>query len=58
MRSPHASGQPAPVSATYEQMNVFGTPTGVRVRVQRGHPLPDAPIGHEWAVVVEHPEDC
>jgi hypothetical protein len=52
----HDSGQPAPSSATYEQMNVFGTPTGIRVRVRRGHLLPDVPMGHEWAVVEEHPE--
>jgi hypothetical protein len=58
MESTHAPGQPAPVSATYEQLNVFGSPTGIRVRVRREHPLPAAPIGHGWAVAVEHPEDC
>jgi hypothetical protein len=58
MQSTHAPGQPAPISATYEQMNVFGSPTGITVRVARGHPLPGAPIGHEWAVVEEHPEEC
>jgi hypothetical protein len=50
-------GQPAPISATYEQMNLFGSPTGIRVSVACGHPLPGAPIGHEWAVVVELPEE-
>jgi hypothetical protein len=58
MQSTHAPGQPAPISATYGQMNVFGPPTGIRVRVARGQPLPGAPIGHEWTVVVEHPEEC
>jgi hypothetical protein len=57
-RPTHNAGQPAPTSATYEQMNVLGTPTGIRVRVRSGHPLPAAPIGHDWAVVEEHPEDC
>ena len=58
MRRQHPPGQPAPVSATYELMNVFGTPTGARVRLPRGQILPDAPIGHDWTVVEEHPEDC
>jgi hypothetical protein len=58
MQSTHAPGQLAPISATYEQTNVFGSPTGIRVHVTRGRPLPGAPIGHEWIVVVEHPEDC
>jgi hypothetical protein len=57
-RPTHDAGQPAPTSATYEQLNVFGTPTGIRVRVRRGRSLPGAPIGHDWAVVEEHPEDC
>ena len=47
----HVPGQPAPASATYEQMNVFGSPTGIRVNVVHGSPLPEAPIGHGWAVV-------
>jgi hypothetical protein len=58
MRPAHTAGQPAPTSAIYEQINVFGTPTGVTVRVPRGHPLPEAPTGFDWAVVEEHPEDC
>jgi hypothetical protein len=57
-RPTHDAGQPAPTSATYEQLNMFGTPTGIRVRVRRGHFLPAAPIGHNWMVVEEHPEDC
>jgi hypothetical protein len=32
-------------------MNVFGSPTGIRVDVAHGHPLPETPIGHGWAVV-------
>jgi hypothetical protein len=57
-RPTHDAGQPAPTSATYEQLNVLGTPTGIRVRVRRGHLLPGAPIGHDWVVVEDHPEDC
>jgi hypothetical protein len=44
-RPVHLPGQTAPASATYEQMNVFGSPTGIRVNVMQGHPLPEAPIG-------------
>jgi hypothetical protein len=39
-------------------MNVFGSSTGIRVRVPRGHPLPNAPIGHGWVVAEEHLEEC
>jgi hypothetical protein len=46
------------VNGVYEQMNVFGSPTGIRVRVPRGHPLPRAPQGHGWAVHEEHEEEC
>jgi hypothetical protein len=58
MRRQHPAGQPAPVSATYELRNVFGTAAGVRVRMPRGQILPDALIGHDWTVAEEYPEDC
>jgi hypothetical protein len=54
----HPPGQPAPTSGTYEQMNVFGSPTGVRVTVMHGHPLPAAPIGHGWSAVEGDADDC
>ena len=57
LRPVHLPGQPAPASATYEQMNVFGSPTGIRVNATRGHPLPEAPIGHGWAVVEGDADD-
>jgi hypothetical protein len=57
IRATHGAGQPAPSSATYEQMNLFGTATGIKIRVRRGCPLPPAPIGHGWVVDEEHPED-
>jgi hypothetical protein len=38
-------------------MNVFGSPTGIRVNATRGHPLPEAPIGHGWAVVEGDADD-
>jgi hypothetical protein len=48
--SVHVPGQPAPASGTYEQINVFGSPTGVRVTVAQGQPLPMAPVGYSWAI--------
>jgi hypothetical protein len=56
-RPTHAAGHPAPASAIYEQVNVFGSPTGIRVHVPHGHPLPEAPIGHDWVVAEEASED-
>ena len=50
-RPMHPPGQHAAVSGTYEQMNVFGSPTGIRVSVTHGQPFPTAPIGHSWAAV-------
>lgn len=52
----HPPGRPAPVSGIFEQMNIFGSPTGIMVRVPCGHPLPAAPVGHGWAIGEEHPE--
>ena len=48
-RPEHAPGETAPVAGTYEQLNTFGRPTGARVRVVHGHPLPAAPLAHNWA---------
>ena len=31
-------------------LNVFGSPTGLRVYVMHEHPLPAAPRGHSWTV--------
>jgi hypothetical protein len=50
-RPVHLPGQSAPASAIYEQMNIFNSPTGVRVKVVCGETLPSAPIGHGWAIV-------
>jgi hypothetical protein len=52
----YSAGYPSPASATYEQVNLFGSPTGIKVRVSRGEPLANTPIGHGWVVVAEHPE--
>jgi hypothetical protein len=55
----HAPGDPAPVTGDYQQLNVFGTPTGTVVSVGRGEVLPHAPIGFMWRVRCEAvEEDC
>jgi hypothetical protein len=51
-------GHPAPASAIYEQLNIFGSSTGIEVHVQQGHPLPDAPLGHSWAITEDKANDC
>jgi hypothetical protein len=38
----------APSTGTYEQRNVLGTPTGVRIAVSQGEVLPAAPRGFTW----------
>jgi hypothetical protein len=57
-RSEHAPGETAPVAGTYEQLNIFGRPTGIRVSVAHGHPLPAAPVGHNWSLAEEGRADC
>jgi hypothetical protein len=43
-------GGPALDTGMYEELNVFGSPTGVRAFVHFDHPLPTAPVGHGWAL--------
>lgn len=52
-RPEHAPGETAPAAGTYEQLNIFGRPTGIRVNVAHGHPLPPAPRGHSWMLFEE-----
>jgi hypothetical protein len=46
----------APVGGAYEQCNVLGSLTGMRVTVARGEKLPPAPRGFTWRVVEPPPE--
>jgi hypothetical protein len=57
-RPEHAAGETAPAAGTYEQLNIFGRPTGIRVSVAHGHPLPAAPQGHNWALAEENSTEC
>jgi hypothetical protein len=46
----------APATGYYEQLNVFGTPTGKVEHVREGERLPSAPRGFTWRQVAE--EGC
>jgi hypothetical protein len=44
----HAAGEAAAKTGIYELFNIFGSPTGIRVNMAQGQPLPSAPLGHTW----------
>ena len=44
-------GMQAPADGVYEQRNVLGSLTGVRVTVRQGDVLPAAPRGFTWSIV-------
>ena len=44
----HQLRRPAPATAHYEELNVFGSPTGAVVHVREGDRLPGAPRGFTW----------
>jgi hypothetical protein len=48
MACEYPPGMQAPSAGTYEQQNVLGTPTGLRIVVSRGEVLPAAPRGFTW----------
>jgi len=47
----YAPGTHAPSAGVYEQLNVFGAPTGLRVTMGQGEILPPAPHGCTWCIV-------
>jgi hypothetical protein len=50
--------EPAPVSGTYEQLNVFGSPTGDdTIYVKQGDRLPKAPRGYTWRLLIQTREE-
>ena len=51
----HMPGELAPHSGDYEELNVFGSPTGWSVYVHKGHPLPKLPRGFTWRRPPEAP---
>ena len=44
----HTPGTPAPLTASYEELNVLGSPTGRLIEVHRGDLLPVLPRGWMW----------
>jgi hypothetical protein len=44
----HQPGDRAPATAHYEELNVFGSPTGAVVHVREGDRLPAAPRNFTW----------
>jgi hypothetical protein len=52
------SRRPAPAAGTYEQINIFGRSSGMRIDVSHRDPFPLAPIGHMWRSVEENGVDC
>jgi hypothetical protein len=47
----HDPGELAQATGEFELVNIFGSPTGFRVNVLHGHPLPAAPRGQKWTFV-------
>ena len=47
-RTEHRPGDAAPATGHYEELNVFGTPTGAVVHVREGDRLPGAPRSFTW----------
>jgi hypothetical protein len=47
----HLPGERAPATGHYEELNVFGTPTGKTTHAQEGDRLPPAPFGFRWRPV-------
>jgi hypothetical protein len=52
--SEHRPGEPASDSGAYEELNVFGTPTGRVEVVAKDEELPDAARGFSWRPLSEH----
>jgi hypothetical protein len=47
----HPGGTRAPVSATYETVNLFGRRTGHRIEARQGEILPTLPRGFVWIAI-------
>jgi hypothetical protein len=47
-RTEYRAGEPATSSGPYEELNVFGAPTGKAVIVLKGEAFPAVPRGFRW----------
>jgi hypothetical protein len=52
-RQEHPPGAHAPVTGHYEELNVFGSPTGKVEHMKEGDLLPSAPRGFGWRLIVD-----
>jgi hypothetical protein len=52
----HQPGDRAPATSHYEELNIFGSPTGTVVHVHEGDRLPGAPRSFTWRRMRQ--EDC
>jgi hypothetical protein len=57
-QSDHSPMDDAPAAGTYEQLNIFGSPTGIRINVRHGQPLPVIPDGHSWMLTSDDGDEC
>jgi hypothetical protein len=55
-RSEQDPGDPAPAGGEYEMLNIFGSPTGIRVNLMHGHPFPAAPREYAQPDIIVLPE--
>jgi hypothetical protein len=53
-RTEHQPGTHAPITGHFEELNIFGSPTGKVEHVREGERLSDAPQGFSW----RHIEDA
>jgi hypothetical protein len=51
----HQPGGPAPGTGEYEELNVFGTPTGRVAVVDKDEELPEAARGFSWRALGDRP---
>jgi len=47
-RKEHQPGTCAPITGRFEELNIFGSPTGKIEHVREGERLPPAPQGFSW----------
>jgi hypothetical protein len=50
----HHPGERASASGLYNEINIFGTPTGPSVSAERGEQLPHGPFGFGWRFTGEN----
>jgi hypothetical protein len=56
--SEYAPGEVIPSAGTYELLDIFGSPTGIRVSANDGERFPPAPRGHSWTRVEDANLQC